>query len=46
MGHQRFYLELPREQVPIVGLFPDGHVLRREILPEPHLSRLLYRGGP
>jgi GNAT superfamily N-acetyltransferase len=43
MGHQRFYLELPREtEVPIVGLFPDGHVLRREILPEPHLSRLLY----
>ena len=43
MGHKRFYLELPREtEVPIVGLFPDGHVLRREILPEPHLSRLLY----
>jgi GNAT superfamily N-acetyltransferase len=43
VGHQRFYLELPREtEVPIVGLFPDGHVLRREILPEPHLPRLLY----
>jgi GNAT superfamily N-acetyltransferase len=43
VGHQRFHLELPREAVvPIVGMFPDGHVLRREILPEPHLSRLLY----
>jgi ribosomal protein S18 acetylase RimI-like enzyme len=43
MGHRRFYLELPPDhEVPIVGLFPDGHVLRREILPDPTLSRLLY----
>jgi GNAT superfamily N-acetyltransferase len=43
MGHTRYYLELPRNhEVPIVGRFPDGHVLRREILPEPGLSRLLY----
>jgi GNAT superfamily N-acetyltransferase len=39
----RFYLELPRDtEVPIVDRFPDGHVLRREILPEPSLCRQLY----
>lgn len=43
MGHTRYYLELPREhQVPIVGRFPDGHVVRREIRPEPALTRMLY----
>lgn len=43
MAHTRYYLELPRgHEVPIVGRFPDGHVLRREILPEPSLCRQLY----
>jgi GNAT superfamily N-acetyltransferase len=43
MSHRRYYLELPRgHDVPIIGRFPDGHVLRREILPEPSLCRQLY----
>lgn len=43
MGDQKFYLELPPEAAePPIERFPDGHVVRREQLPEPHLSRLLY----
>jgi GNAT superfamily N-acetyltransferase len=43
VGHTRYHLELAEiEEVPILGYFPDGFVLRREILPEPALSRLLY----
>ncbi len=43
MAHTRYYLELPRgHEVPIVGRFPDGYVLRREILPAPLLCRQLY----
>lgn len=43
MGQTRFYLELPRDtEVPLGDPFPDGHVVRREKRPEPHLGRLLY----
>lgn len=43
MAHTRYYLELPPDQdVPILGRFPDGHILRREVLPDASLSRMLY----
>jgi ribosomal protein S18 acetylase RimI-like enzyme len=43
MPHTRYYLELPPgHEVAVVGRFPDGHVLRREILPEVSLCRQLY----
>ncbi len=43
MAHQRSYLQLPPGYpVPVAGNFPDGHMLRRELRPEPALLRLLY----
>ncbi len=43
MEHTRFFLELPRDtEVPLGEPFPDGHVIRHEKRPEPHLCRLLY----
>lgn len=43
MSHTRYYLELPETvDVPIVGHFPDGYALRREVLPGPRLARVLY----
>ncbi len=43
MSHTRYYLDLdPEVPVPIVGRFPDGYTLTREILAPPNLTRLLY----